>query len=308
MKKWSFIFLVLIGLMFLSMYLLIPSKITVEGYRTVGTPIEAVNRILLNREAVAKWWPGTIENDSVYNYKGTKYSIPERVLLNLPITNKSESLSSQITSSPIKDDSCGIQWTYNTISTDYNPINRIHHFFKARNLKIQLDTILNSLCAYISTTKNIYGYTITEGRVKDSSLLSTKKIFTHYPSTAEVYQVIDGLKSYISKNGGIEKEYPMLNITTIAPQQYEVMIAIPMLRDIPSNNVYVIKKMILGKLLETTVTGGPTAIANGEIALKNYLIDFHRTSPAIPFQMLVTNRMQVSDTTKWVTYVKYPVF
>jgi hypothetical protein len=42
--------------------------------------------------------------------------------------------------------------------------------------------------------------------------------------------------------------------------------------------------------------------------MKNYVEDNKKTSPAIPYQSLITNRLTETDTTKWVTKLYYPVF
>ena len=66
--------------------------------------------------------------------------------------------------------------------------------------------------------------------------------------------------------------------------------------------------MILGNILEAKVVGGPATIEKGEIAMKNFAKDYGKVSPAIPFQLLVTDRNKEQDTSKWITYLKYPVF
>jgi hypothetical protein len=86
------------------------------------------------------------------------------------------------------------------------------------------------------------------------------------------------------------------------------MVAIPLLKDIPSSEEFTIKKMILGKILETVVIGDHQTIAKGFESLKNYASDYRKLAPAIPFQSLLTNRLQKKDSTKWKTRLSYPVY
>jgi hypothetical protein len=86
------------------------------------------------------------------------------------------------------------------------------------------------------------------------------------------------------------------------------MVAIPLLKDIPSSEEFTIKKMILGNILETIVIGDRQTITNGFESLKNYASDYRKLAPAIPFQSLLTNRLQEKDSTKWKTRLSYPVY
>jgi len=66
-------------------------------------------------------------------------------------------------------------------------------------------------------------------------------------------------------------------------------------------------RLVPGKYLTTEVTGGPGSVAAALSGLKDYIRDYQRTIMAIPFQSLVTDRMQVTDTTRWVTRIYYPI-
>jgi hypothetical protein len=66
--------------------------------------------------------------------------------------------------------------------------------------------------------------------------------------------------------------------------------------------------MVLGNILEAEVRGGEAAVQNGIEELENYKEDHEKTSPAIPFQLLVSDRSKEPDTAKWITRLYYPVF
>ncbi len=100
----------------------------------------------------------------------------------------------------------------------------------------------------------------------------------------------------------------MLNVHKDGPELYEAMVALPTKSDLLSTGNFQLKKMVLGKILMAEIKGGEHTIIKGEEELTNYVNDYKKISPAIPFQSLVTNRQQESDTSKWVTRLYYPIF
>ena len=62
-----------------------------------------------------------------------------------------------------------------------------------------------------------------------------------------------------------------------------------------------------GNILVTEVRGGPHKIDEAFSQMQNYLQDHQRTSPAIPFQSLITDRRQEVDTNKWITKLYWPM-
>ena len=86
------------------------------------------------------------------------------------------------------------------------------------------------------------------------------------------------------------------------------MVAVPTKTELPSEGNFQLKKMIRGNILLAEVKGGLHTIINGEQELDNYVNDYKKIAPAIPFQSLVTNRQLVTDTSKWVTQLYYPIF
>jgi hypothetical protein len=138
--------------------------------------------------------------------------------------------------------------------------------------------------------------------------LATHKIFKSYPETSEVYGIISKLRDYAIKNGAKENDYPMLNITQLENKDYQMMVAIPLNKPVPTKGNIVINKMVLGNILVTEVKGGKNTIENAFIQLSNYIRDKRHSSPAIPFESLVTNRIAEPDTTKWITKIYYPIF
>ena len=310
MKKWIFILLSIIVLSIAFVFLYIPSAITIAGFKTVNCPSASVARLFEDKSNIKKWWPGTIINDSVAEFQNIPYTILKANSLGITIKTSFNNVKviGEIYPILLKKDTCAVEWQYQPFTTSYNIINRIEDYTTARTLKKQLNLILESVKLFAEHTPNIYGLDISQTKVKDSSLISTKESFNHYPTIKEIAELISVLKKYIVENNGVEKDFPMLNIRINEENKYEAMIAIPLLKDIPVNDHFIIKKMILGNILEAKVVGGPATIEKGEIAMKNFAKDYGKVSPAIPFQLLVTDRNKEQDTSKWITYLKYPVF
>ena len=66
--------------------------------------------------------------------------------------------------------------------------------------------------------------------------------------------------------------------------------------------------MMLGNILVAEVKGDNARIDQCEQAMKYYVEDYQKSSPAISFQRLITNRLTEKDSTKWVTTINYPIF
>ena len=100
----------------------------------------------------------------------------------------------------------------------------------------------------------------------------------------------------------------MLNVMK-TDNSYVAMTAIPVDRELPATNEFASKFMLKGgNILEAEIKGGPFTIERSFNELENYRADHKYTSPAIPFQSLVTDRAREKDTAKWITKLYYPVF
>jgi hypothetical protein len=310
MKKILLLFIAVIVVALVYIYAFIPTIITVAGYKNVNIPTGSIERLFENKNTFKKWWPGEIINDSVFVFQKTNYTILKTNALGVSIQTSisDHKITGEMTATLLKKDTSAVQLVYESFNAGINPFSRLNQYFKAIALKKQLNTFLEAYAKYAEDKKNIYGIDIIQTKVKDSSLVSTKKLFSQYPSNEDVASLINILKKHIAENGGEQKDFPMLNIRLTEENKYEAMVAIPLLKDIPVKGDIVIKKMVLGNILEAKVIGGPTSINTAETSLKNYVIDYNKTSPATPFQSLATDRAAEKDSTKWVTILKYPVF
>jgi len=269
----------------------------------------AAARLIVSKDNWKRWWPGQQGNDSFYRYKGLNFKIDKILLYGFEATifRNKDSAKGFLTVVPTGNDSARFEFAGKCVYSS-NPVTRVLQYFRFGAIRDNIENFVSETRTYFDKQQNIYGFNVVEGKVRDSSMISTKETFNHYPDVKEVYEIIDRLRQFVKEKGGEQVDSPMLNVYADNPGRYQVMVAIPTKSDLPSESGFQLKKMVLGNILIAEVKGGPATVRLGEENLQNYVDDYHKVSPAIPYQSLVTNRMVEKDTTKWITRLYYPVF
>jgi DNA gyrase inhibitor GyrI len=269
----------------------------------------AAARLIVSKDNWKHWWPGEQANDSIYRYKELNYKIDKILLYGFEATifRNKDSAKGFLTVVPTGNDSARFEFAGKCVYSS-NPVTRVLQYFRFGAIRDNIENFVSETRTYFNKQQNIYGFNVVEGKVRDSSMISTKETFNHYPDVKEVYEIIDRLRQFVKEKGGEQVDSPMLNVYADNPGRYQVMVAIPTKSDLPSESGFQLKKMVLGNILIAEVKGGPATVRLGEENLQNYVDDYHKVSPAIPYQSLVTNRMVEKDTTKWITRLYYPVF
>ncbi len=309
MKKWLVIIGVLIIAVIGAAYFFIPATENFTYASSVKCPQEAATRFLINKNKWQQWWPGQKKEDHLYTYKNYEYRV-NKIMLNAVDMTVSDSKDSVRGLLRIIGDTGAViklQWN-SAFEFSTNPVTRLSQYFQSKNIKTNIASLVEDSKRFFEKQENLYGMKIQVETVKDPSLISYSRLLNHYPATEEIYDMIGMVKKYIQKKGGKENNSPMMHVQTISPTEFGIMVAIPTQGDLPSEGEFRAKKMVLGNILTGEVKGGIYTVTKAEQELKNFVTDFRRMSPAIPFQSLITNRMQETDTTKWVTRLYYPVF
>jgi hypothetical protein len=309
MKKW-FIIICIFSLSVISMlYFLIPSNQNTNYQTTVNCTESGISRLMLNEENWQIWWPGQKVNDTLYTYQNYNYRI-DKILMNaieLSIFNNQHLVKGFLQFNSYSIGSTKFQWVSKNIFSA-NPIKRFQQYFKLKKSEKNVENLLADLKKYFDNPENIYGLKIVQQKITDGFFISAKNSFQQYPSTAEIYSLIQSVKEYIKKAGGEEIDSPILHVEKEGPARYEAMVAIATKGNLPSEGLFQLKRMHLGNILMAEVKGGIYTIIKGEEELRKYVSDYKRNSPAIPFQSLITNRLSETDSTKWVTRLYYPIF
>lgn len=309
MKKWILIFCLFILVIVIGLYFFIPGNKTITFQTIAGSTEDGVSRIMLDKNNMQQWWPGEKKNDSLYSYKDCTYMVNKIIAdgIEATIFNDKDSTKGNLLIIGAGNDSVQLQWT-STFIFSKNLVKKIVQYRHYSSIKNNIESLLTDIKKYFDNEKNIYGLEVEKQKVTEASLVATRESFNHYPSTQEIYGLINLLKKYIREKGGEENNFPMLNVHTEDSVMYEAMAAIPTKTDLPSEGKFALKKMVLGNILMAEVKGGIYTITNGEQQLKNYVSDHKKIAPAIPFQSLVTDRSQEVDTSKWITRLYYPIF
>lgn len=295
-------------------YLYIPSTIRKSMLAIIPANQKTAQTFLQDDSRWAAWWPAnnTATPDSVagsYYFNGHSFRSGKKYMSGLDLitdynTDPTKCLWTII---PIGTDSVKILWEYE-LETSNNPIKRMRQRRNTRQLQMDMAVILQQLASFLSDENSTYGIKVNKTTVTDTLLVTTKATFNNEPDAASVYGLINQLQQYVTKAGATATNPPMLNRRKIDSAHTEVMLALPVNKELKSSGNIVFKRMVRGKLLTTEVQGGPGTVNNALRLLENYLVDHRYESPAMHFESLVTDRIQQADTSKWVTRIYYPVF
>jgi hypothetical protein len=315
MKKWLTGILILIVLSLASLYIFIPDVIHIRRSVIVNATEPGLKRVLITEPGWGKWWPGAgtgPDGKTVpagYTYKHTVYTITDITFQSLVIRIRRGSLAADasLTLIPGKMDSTEVSWLA-AVPTSYNPVKRLRACWQAKQWKKDAGNLLDTMRSFFSRPVNLYGFDIRKELVTDSILVSTYATCKGYPGTAFIYGLIDQLKTYIASRAANETGWPMLNIHTVDSLSYLARVAIPVNKKLESKGNISYKWMLGGgNILMTEVKGGPEMIKKAFQQMENYVNDYQRVAPAIPFLSLVTDRRGEPDTARWITRIYYPV-
>lgn len=305
----------LVGLVLLLVVVLacaLPLQSDVHEQVKINSNISALNRQLLPDSVWFNWWPGKIERlekEMVLHFEGFRFYIKKKLLNTVELQVSADSFSTPATLTVVQDSTDRVILTLrSTIQLDHNPIQRVKMLWVSSTLKKAFQTILRSQSTYFSSIQNLYGIAIEETTVQFQYYATFTQNFRHAPTAAEQYAMIDRVKKYIRENKANEKGYPMLNVTPLSAQEYYVQVALPTDVQLPEEDGVKSKWMLKGgHILRAKVKGGPASIARAKQQMQNYIFDHHKVTVAIPFETLMTNRLEQTDSNQWITEIYFPI-
>jgi hypothetical protein len=305
MKRVLLLLIVLLAVSSGILYLGIPSQQSFARAVVVTCSSESALRMLGNKQG----WPGEKLNDSSYRFEQLQYTAG-RTLINtmgLQFSVAEKKYAGDLILEQLNFDSTRfvLQVVY---ELPLQPVARITNYFALRTLKQNVEAMLAAYKKKFDGEEFVYGLKIEKSRVKDTAMISRRVVLNHYPTIVEVYDVVEAIQKYITENGGTVSNSPMLNVYKDGANEYLMMVAVPTKTPVAGNETFIQKWMLSnGYILVSEVTGGDATINNGLNAMRQYVTDHHKSSPAIPFQMLLTDRRVETDTSKWKTRLYYPV-
>lgn len=314
MKKILVVFLLVMVLFVASVFIFIPNSISINNSVVLNITQEALYRTLVNNKDWSRWWPGNIHpadsiNSATLEYNDNQYHVTGKdfgqMLISISGTNFSAKTS--LISIPLKADSLKLSWN-SVIPTSYNPVKRLQVYLGIKQLDKNITSILEKMKAHFDNQQHTYGIQIHNELVAYPLLISTSIELKNYPSIDEVYAQIDKLQKHIDHQSGKSVGYPMLNIIQKDSTTWVLKVAIPTDKELPSAGDIVVKRMLGGgKILMSEIKGGPATIKHAYQQMEHYVDDHHYSTPAIPYESLVTDRRIQKDTAQWITRIYFPI-
>jgi hypothetical protein len=302
MKKFLFVLLLLVVVAIACIYIFIPSNIIVSAVTVAHAPVGSVYRCVNNKKT---WQQKLMPDNSLF--KGYTINSTIQNAVNVVLHDGNDTINTKLILIFPGGDSTIIHWDCALVAGT-NPFSRLHTYNKAVEIKKNMDSVLSKLKILSADPENIYGLHIDKASVKDTVLISTKTILDHYPSTSEIYNLVNKLNDYAIQSGALITGNPMYNITPGEKETVRLMVALPVNKLLPQNNSVIPVRMVPGNFLSTQVSGGEATVRNALAEMQNFITDNNKTSMAIPFSYLVTNRTDEPDTSKWITQIYMPVY
>ena len=293
-------------------YLLIPSHMVLSESITIEAHPSAVARCLIQPGKVKKWWTGNNNpGDSQTTLVSNGYSFrlkpgPFDVITVSTQKGQEQLPVSHISIIPLQKYSTLIRWKLEAVNGK-NPFERIQSYLHARRIGKNIREVLRNFEQFMQQAENVYGLTIQNSIVSDTLLLTTRMTGTRFPSEQEYYDLIHQLQEYIGTAGATATNYPMLHIAQVDKNQFETTVAIPVNRVLADKGNIRLNRMVMGNILTAEVKGGISSVTEAMQQMENFVLENSLSSPAMPFQQLVTNRLQQRDSLQWITRVYYPV-
>ena len=291
-------------------YLYIPSTIKVSSFKLSSSHELSILRLMNNNahlmKSMAPYYDSIGHKVSINDIDFTATAALSN-LAQIDIHSKTMKAKSYLAVNHITRDSAAINWFFE-FKTGLNPLQRLADYQEAVKIKKSIETLLNTINSYVEQPVNIYGLDIKEVTLQDTVLITTKFVSKQLPTNAQIYKAADELNGYLKNFNRKVLNNPMVTVLENPTNDYTIMVGISIDGEIKETDKYRIKKMpVNGKMYVADVRGGFLNIKNGYTALKSYLVDSKRPSPAVPFELLVNDRRQVADSTQWETRIYYPV-
>jgi len=302
MRKAIVAIVILLVLAVAAVYIFIPSRLIVSEYGAATCSFPAAKRYVFEKPNWSKWQTdASRRGDKTSAELSNMFFNQTNIILNI----SGSSYETTLILIPFSLDSTGIEWR-DTIMGTYNPINRIKQYYRARELKKNMSALMSELVLFLSNKEKVYSIRITKEQVTDEPLLSSRIVMNQVPSEKDAYELIDKVRRYAASQGDPATGIAMKYASKIDSGRYQLMVAIPTTRLLKGNKDFQVKGLVGGNPICTEVRGGEWTIQNAWNNIQLFKDDYRLSSPAIPYEMHITDRAKEPDTSKWITRIVYP--
>lgn len=314
-KGLSGLFLFVI-LMITAVFVFIPYQLHISAVTVMKTNTNSLYRYLSDETNWKKWWPNESQEKQLTNetnhltFNNFTYRLSKKLYnaVDVQMIKKDQVIDGKILIIQVAEDSLIVQWR-SALTTSLNPVKRLLRYQEAVEIKKNTTVILDSLKSFSENKEKVYGISINHTTLKDTALVAIKTVTSSYPSTSDIYKLVENLQTYIASQKAKQVDFPILNVTKKDSLHYNLMVAIPTDRTLNGKGNIAFKRMIpyKDKILTTEVKGGPEKIKHAYDGLNTFMKDYNLTSPVISWETLVTDRSKESDHTKWITKICIPI-
>lgn len=296
--KRAVVLLVMLGVIATALwYVLGASKTT---HLIVNRPYFPFERETVRKENWQKWWPEPML-DSQYTIGGRPLQI-DNILQNgfdaSLLDDTTIKMSYRFVPSPGGQTAIDI-----TLNTQTDLLSRLKW---GKDVKRNAALWLENVKQTFESDSTLYGMNITRTMVTDSSLIYRSSVFDSTPALADVYAMISELDDYIKSQDARAVNFPMVNMYEEGSKTV-VMTAIATDKKLAPTDKYFPRRMELGYILTGTIKGGRHKASEQLKQLQWYARDYERSSPASPYQLWITNRLEQPDSNQWITGLYYPI-
>lgn len=314
MKKLIIVLLLLAVFFSIGAFILIPKQLTVSEATLMKANENAVFRYLSSEEKWIKWWPKenvkSLNQEKGINLNGLTYHLATIVYnaVNIKINYENSVYNGEISLISLSSDSIAVQSKIELVTSN-NPFKRFLQYEEAKKIKNSLATILAHLKSYCEDKDKVYAFNIRKTTLKDTALIAIKTVVPNYPSTQDIYKLVENLEKYLRAHNARQVGAPMLNIREEDSAHYELMVAIPTDKRLDGDGNISSKRLIIykDKVLTAEVQGGPEIIKKAYNELTTFMSDYNLATPVISWESLITDRSKEKDSTKWVTKIFVPI-
>ena len=305
MKKWILLITIVLAA---GIFFLLPAEQTLTQSFDAPVPVSATTRLISDLRQWDAWWPGEKLNDSTFKSGKREFSVGKIMLTSFDATSRKDEteISLNVRQTPSSGDQTRIT-LFSSYRFSENRLKRLAQYPDYLSWKKEFSAFAGQLHDFFTDIRKVYGCNIEKQKVPNSPHVALIQSYPEHPTWDEVYGLIDELRQYVISQNATVVNDPIMNIF-IDEGKFKVMVAVATNRVLPSSGRFMLKEMVLGNILVAEVKGGSDKVRECQTQMENYVRDFQKSSPAIPFQRLITDRSRVKDSTQWITTVNYPVF
>ena len=298
-----------------SAYVFIPGILIVSKVKFVHCLPNSVFRILADENKWKTWFPFEKKDSPILVYNEDTFHVGKKVPLTVQVLisrKDNRQLETLITILNLPGDSSIIQWQCE-LHAGLNPVKRFLQYLYAKSIKNDMKELLDQFAPLIENRDQVYGVHIEITSSSDTILMAKQAILNNYPSTAVEYGLIGEIRKYISRHQSKETGYPIMNIKQLDSGRYSITVAVPMDKTLPDlrqikKDGFSQQRLVPGHFVTARFTGGDSTIQEVFRQIRFYRLDFSKVPVAIPFQSLITERINEPDTSKWITKIYAPVY